>query len=186
MGFVVAVLFISIIILCVILWLIYFQSTPDTLKLIFYALPFPFVYFFNQEKLAEIYERGLIDMSDAIVSVWKCKKALHVIQLTKLIFYHAFNVFETAKGVFLSIEKNQEGIVIQIGSNFDVVYKCFNGEHRQASLKADRFTYHGGKTVGDLFNWLIKEKEVKMAYKLSDKKFNCKGFAGRCLKTLSS
>jgi hypothetical protein len=174
----------------------FIESTANTLKL--YALPD--VRLFNQENLNLAEIAKLIHIHDPIVAVWKCKNVLlpmqlekavvslipWIVQLTKSVFHHAYVVFQTANNFFFSIEKNNEGIIIQRSNYLPDVSCRSEGKNRVEIVGFESRPPLLDKTVGDIIKWLIDQQEVKMPYKMLLNDFNCQGFTDRCLSVLTS
>lgn len=111
------------------------------------------------------------------VSLFKCP--VFVWQLITLSFNHQFVVLHSASGLFISIEKNSVGFVVQISEKRDNVVDCIIGEKRATNIFNDieEVTDHEADgTIEEALEWMsqrIKVEKYKIKYN------NCKHFAQR-------
>lgn len=115
---------------------------------------------------------NLVDVDEHIINIRAYKQDLYSWQITNLILYHIFIVFET-NDWWWSIEKNSEGITIQRSKHCWTVYSKYRRESRndRTLMKEDK----GRKTMKELIEWLYKENELNKKYDYISS--NCKHFA---------
>lgn len=131
-------------------------------------------YFIEDAELIEKL-KGLVDPNEEILKVYAYKHKLSKWQITSLMMYHLFIVFET-KQWWWSIEKNSEGITIQRSKKEEAVKDKHRQKDRVSSVlhvKEDA----GRNSVEYLIDWLYQQNELNKRYHYVSS--NCKTFAKR-------
>ena len=136
------------------------------------------------EKLEE-----LCDLSEEIDAVATYTLPLGEWQLTDLLLYHEFALFETRKW-WWTIEKDGEGLHIQRSKDKEDVRDRFKRELRlkgsrwKVTINNERCEPDNTTTVRNLVKWLWRKDELNQTYNYLAN--NCKDLAGRVYRYVKS
>lgn len=115
----------------------------------------------------------LVGVDEKILHVSAYKVPLSSMQLTQLLLYHMFVIFET-KAWWWSIEKHSDGITIQRSKKSSAVKERYRQTKRFSGISL-MTTDERRLSVHDLIKWLYQQNELNKPYHYLSS--NCKHFA---------
>ncbi|XP_064635172.1 uncharacterized protein LOC135492556 [Lineus longissimus] len=134
-------------------------------------------YWITDDQLKHLLE-SYLDADEKIRTVTVYKKPLSEKQLTFVLFYHLFIIFQTDTW-WWSIEKNKEGLTIQRSKEQEAVRDSYRREPRLTKGKnywevTEVQSDAGNKTIKELIVWLEDKKWLFRTYHYSSS--NCQHF----------
>lgn len=129
----------------------------------------------DNEKLKEAI-RSKKERNENIVRIWAYKCPLSSWQRTQALLYHEFIVLKTNKRRWWSIEKNSEGITVQIAKSPEYVRDHCRQTQRNTPI-SEVESGKGRHKTEDLLEWLCDRNELNKGYSWLFE--NCQHFAQR-------
>lgn len=130
---------------------------------------------FSHEKLKSEFKLQ-IEANEVMEKIWVYTHKLFQAQLTEALLFHAFVVIKTRKWWY-SIEKDQEGIIIQRSTDKEAVLKLKGEERTAAPTPGSEAEGTGKFKMADLVDWLYTKCELSKKYDLLLS--NCQHFSKR-------